>query len=336
MGSRRIVRLAACLVVAAMFPFAVSSAAVGRDRTPPTAPTNLRVTGVTQTSVSLAWNPSTDNVGVSWYSVSREGSQGVLNAWPPDTSVTWSFLQPGETYTFRVTAFDANSNASRPSAPLTVTTLPPSPASPPSGLTVKTVTASKVLLEWSSGHDPADPDHVTHEVLVNGVPTANAWSTVAPGQFPRPPIQGAWVRQLDPLTSYQFTVRAFDASGDLLGSSNTVSATTGASSDAVAPSTPTLLRASDGGTSYCPEELELGWTRSTDNGAQNEIEYEVRINGRINDVLPFFSKVIVYTEIRGANTVTIVAVDKAGNASAPSNARTVHVDWGAGCESPQG
>lgn len=62
----------------------------------------------------------------------------------------------------------------------------------------------------------------------------------------------------------------------------------------------------------------------------------MRINGRINDVLPFFSKVIVYTGIRGANTVTIVAVDKAGNASAQSNPRTVHLDWGAGCESPEG
>jgi hypothetical protein len=144
------------------------------------------------------------------------------------------------------------------------------------------------------------------------------------------------VRQLDPSTTYQFSVRAFDASGDLLGTTNAVSATTGASSDTVAPTTPTLLAASDGGTSYCPEEIELRWTQSSDDGAQSDVEYEVRINGRINDVLPYFSKVVVYTEIRGANTVTIVAVDKAGNASAPSNARTVHVDWGAGCESPQG
>ena len=31
------------------------------------------------------------------------------------------------------------------------------------------------------------------------------------------------------------------------------------------------------------------------------------------------------------NVVTIVAVDKAGNASAPSNAITVHTNWGSGC-----
>ena len=337
MNTRTFVRITACLVAAATIPIATASSAVasGRtDRTPPTQPTNLRVTAVTQTSVSLAWNPSTDNVGVSGYILSREGHPGVLYAWPPQTTMTWSFLQPGQTVTFQVVAFDAQSNTSRPSVPVTVTTLPPSPPSAPNGLTVEQVTASKVLLRWNSGHDPSGL--VTHQVLVNGVPTPNAFSTVPPGTFPRPSIQGAWVRQLDPSTSYQFSVRAFDASGDELGSSNTVSATTGPSSDAVAPTTPVLLRASDGGTSFCPEEIELRWSQSTDDLAQSDIEYEVRINGRINDVLPYFSAVVIYTEIRGANTVTIVAVDQAGNASAPSNARTVHVDWGAGCEPPAG
>ena len=37
------------------------------DQTPPTQPANLAVGGVTRTSVSLTWNASTDNVGVSGY-----------------------------------------------------------------------------------------------------------------------------------------------------------------------------------------------------------------------------------------------------------------------------
>jgi hypothetical protein len=142
------------------------------------------------------------------------------------------------------------------------------------------------------------------------------------------------VRQLDPSTTYHFSVRAFDASGDDLGTTDTVHATTGPSSDTVAPTTPVLLGASDGGTSVCPEEIELRWTQSTDDvDAPTAVEYEIRINGRINDVLPYFSKVVIYTEIRGANSVTVVAVDQAGNASAASNARTVNVDWGSGCGS---
>jgi len=41
----------------------VSSASAARDRTPPTTPSNLRVTGMTAYSVSLAWDPSTDKSG---------------------------------------------------------------------------------------------------------------------------------------------------------------------------------------------------------------------------------------------------------------------------------
>jgi hypothetical protein len=37
----------------------------GGDKTAPTAPTNLRVTSLSQTSVTLAWDPSTDNSSFS-------------------------------------------------------------------------------------------------------------------------------------------------------------------------------------------------------------------------------------------------------------------------------
>src|SRR5262245_57991523 len=46
----------------------------GGDTQPPSAPTNLRVTATTSSSVSLAWNASTDNVGVSTYEVLRSGT----------------------------------------------------------------------------------------------------------------------------------------------------------------------------------------------------------------------------------------------------------------------
>src|SRR6266540_1136914 len=43
----------------------------GPDTSPPSVPTGLRVTGVTTSSISLAWNASTDNVGVTGYQVRR-------------------------------------------------------------------------------------------------------------------------------------------------------------------------------------------------------------------------------------------------------------------------
>jgi chitodextrinase len=336
MGVRRFVRIAACVLGAVALSIAVGAPASAKprppapDRTPPSQPTNLHVTAVTQTSVTLAWNPSTDNVGVRSYSLWGEELDGVVSVEHPQTTATWSSLRPGQTVTFRVTAFDAHYNASMPSEPVSVTTVPDTTApSAPSGLTVGTVTASKVLLTWNSGTDQFNP--VRHEILVNGVPTANAFSTVPAGTNPRPAVQSAWVRQLDPSTSYEFKVRAVDPSGNMSTPSNTVGAMTQASTDADAPTSPTLLSAFDGGNSSCPEELWLSWTASTD-GAEpaSAIEYEVRVNGTIIEVVPGGTQTVSYTEVLGANTVTIVAVDRAGNASAPSNPITVFTNWAPG------
>jgi chitodextrinase len=333
MEVRRFLRIAVCVLAAVALSIAAGAPASAKprppapDRTPPSQPTNLHVTAVTQTSVTLAWNASTDNVGVRSYSLWHEGLNGVVSVDHPQTTATWSSLRPSQTLTFRVTAFDAMYNASAPSDPATVTTLPDTTApSTPSGLTVDTVTASKVLLTWNSGTDQFNP--VRHEILVNGVPTESAFSTQPAGTNPRPPVQSAWVRQLDPSTSYELSVRAVDPSGNVSASSNTVSATTQASTDTAAPTSPTLLTAFDGGNSSCPEELWLTWTASTDDVPG--IEYEVRVNGTIIEVVPGGIQTVTYTEVLGANTVTIVAVDQAGNASAPSNAITVFTNWASG------
>ena len=335
MRVRRFVRIAAGVLVVTALAIIAGAPASAKprpkppDTTPPTQPTNLHVTAVTQTSVSLAWTASTDNVGVMTYSLWGEGLSGVVSSPHPQTSGTWTGLKPGQTVTFRVTAFDARYNASQPSDPVTVTTVPDTtPPSTPSGLTVGQVEAGKVLLSWNSGTDAFQP--VRHEILVNGVPTSNALSTVLPGIFPRPAVQGAWARQLKPSTSYEFSVRAVDPSGNVSGLSNTVSATTGASADTVAPTTPVLNSASDVTTGQCPDELWFDFSASTDD--MSALDYELRINGIINEVIPEGGdrNTITYHEFRGPFTVTVVAVDLAGNASAPSNAITVWTQGG-GC-----
>ncbi|MEU3076603.1 glycosyl hydrolase family 18 protein [Streptomyces laurentii] len=102
-------------------PVTVTTVDPASDPNPPTAPGNLRSTGVTSSSVSLAWNAATDDKGVVAYDVYKAGA--LTRTVPGDTtSVTVSGLGPANPYTFTVRARDAADNASPPSNALTVTT----------------------------------------------------------------------------------------------------------------------------------------------------------------------------------------------------------------------
>ncbi|WAZ25288.1 carbohydrate binding domain-containing protein [Streptomyces cinnabarinus] len=93
----------------------------GSDTQAPTAPGNLRSTGKTSSSVSLAWNASTDNVGVTSYDI-YSGSNQVLSV--SGTSATVSGLSPSTAHTFTVRARDAAGNTSPASNAVSVTTDP--------------------------------------------------------------------------------------------------------------------------------------------------------------------------------------------------------------------
>ncbi|MEU5892996.1 carbohydrate binding domain-containing protein [Streptomyces sp. NPDC047461] len=91
----------------------------GSDTQAPTAPASLRSTGKTSSSVSLAWNASTDNVGVTAYDI-YSGSNQVLSV--SGTSATVSGLSGSTAYTFTVRARDAAGNSSAASNAVSVTT----------------------------------------------------------------------------------------------------------------------------------------------------------------------------------------------------------------------
>jgi len=79
------------------------------DFTPPTTPTGLTVSGTTQSSLTLGWNASTDNVGVAGYDAYRNNTRAGTTA---TTSYTFSGLACGTSYTLGVDAFDAAGNVS--------------------------------------------------------------------------------------------------------------------------------------------------------------------------------------------------------------------------------
>ncbi|MDR7161861.1 fibronectin type III domain-containing protein [Arthrobacter sp. BE255] len=99
-------------------PFDVNNGAVA-DTTAPSTPANLSSPSKTTTTVALAWDAATDNVGVTGYRVYRNGTQV---ADQPGRTYTDSGLSPATAYTYTVRAYDAATNLSNPSTSLTVTT----------------------------------------------------------------------------------------------------------------------------------------------------------------------------------------------------------------------
>ncbi|SFK58075.1 chitinase [Streptosporangium canum] len=91
----------------------------GGDTTPPSVPGNLRSTATSPTSVSLAWNASTDNVTVTGYEIYR-GTTLVTTV--TGTTHTDTGLTPATAYTYTVRARDAAGNRSTASSQLNVTT----------------------------------------------------------------------------------------------------------------------------------------------------------------------------------------------------------------------
>ena len=283
----------------------------------PTTPTNLHTTAITPTSVTLAWNPSTDNSGSVTYRIQMESIYNSLAMETTQTSLTWTSLSTNTTYSFYVFAFDSQGNRSANSNTLTVTT--PADTTPPTSpeLSGSVLGPSQVSLTWTASTDDTQWWSLTYKVFVNGSPATHVnWDAE----------RRVHIRHLTPATTYVFTVQAQAASGTT-ALSNAVTLTTQASSDTVPPTAPTNLHlVSDQGGG----EFYLGWTQSTDNvDPQSAIEYEIYVNGVLSP-LPVSAGVdqdFVYASPDCVNKFVVKAVDRTGNTSAPSNELTLF-PWG--------
>jgi concanavalin A-like lectin/glucanase superfamily protein/fibronectin type III domain protein len=98
------------------------------DTQAPTTPSGLTVTAKTQTSVTLAWNASSDNVGVAGYGVYNGATRTQQTSL---TNATVTALSCGTTYTLGVDAYDAAGNRSTRASIGATTSACPAP--PPSG-----------------------------------------------------------------------------------------------------------------------------------------------------------------------------------------------------------
>jgi hypothetical protein len=257
---------------------------------------------MTASSVSLVWNPSTDNSGSFHYRVQRSGGLEI-RVTQTQTSFTWTGgVDPLTTYSFAVYAVDAAGNWSRSSNIVTVTT--PPDTTPPSipTVSVKDVGPAHFSLTWSATDDGR---FLWYTVFVNGVAVISSTRETS-----------GTVHSLQPNTSYTVTVQATDVGGNRSPVSAPVGVTTRPQDyvDTTPPTAPTNLWAG----SHGDREFQLWWTESTDDVTpQDHIAYYVYINGVLSEAAfgQGFSPVN-YGEI-GSNEVTVVAVDAAGNVSEP-------------------
>lgn len=182
------------------------------DTTAPSVPLDLRSTGRNTTTVFLAWQPSRDNIGVAGYDVFRDGVR-VGSAMQP--TYTDTGLLAGSTHRYAVRSYDTSNNASRNSAPITVTTLRrPDRKAPsvPTGLSATGTSISTVDLAW---HASTDNIGVVRYLVYRGSKKIASVATTTYQDY-----------ALASGTTYKYTVRAVDAANNKSGASHAASGTT--------------------------------------------------------------------------------------------------------------
>jgi chitodextrinase len=277
------------------------SVATTSDTEIPTTPAGFSYSNLNCTSLTLNWNASTDNVGVTGYDVLKNGITcfSVIG-----TSATVSGLSPATTYNFTVRAKDISANVSAESITLPVTT-PSDTLAPsiPSGLNYGYVTETDFTLMWDASSDNVG---VTgYDIFKNGVLVTS--------------VTGATVNitGLTQGTSYNMTVKAKDAAGNVSAASNILIVNTANSIDPIAPSIPCRLSYNN----LSCTNVTLTWNASTDNVAVTG--YEVFKNGTFNNFVTGTSVSISGLSQATSYCFTVRAKDGEGNASDLSTALCV-------------
>ena len=284
--------------VAAVFKVA------GVDGTPPSVPAGLAAANANK-SVTLSWSASTDNVGVAGYSVYRNGAAL--------TTVSGSTLSYADTtvasvtaYTYTVDAFDGAGNHSAQSASVSVTTLDWVAPTVPGGVAASAPTPTQVNLTWNASTD---------NVGVTGYTVYRNGSQLAT-------VNGSTLAYTDnsaaAMTTYSYSVDAFDAAGNHSAQSQPLSVTTPAPTDTVPPTVPGGLTA----TATSPINVQVSWTASTDDVAVSG--YDVYRDGVA--VVSVGASTLQYKDTVAAGSThsyTVDAFDVGGNHSATATAVTV-------------
>jgi chitodextrinase len=218
------------------------------DYQAPSAPTNLTAS-VSSSSITLAWDSSTDDVGVIGYYLSRNGFRIQTPTTITGTNYTDTGLSPGVTYRYTLVAYDAAGNNSNATAIQVATIYDITPPSVPSNVTATSTAPTTVTLKWQPATDNISVDGYTiyrDGALLTTVPSSTAPTYDDTG--------------VSPQTAYTYTIAAYDEVGNLSATSNPLGITTPAP-DLTAPTMPTAFTA----TALSASDIALSWRPSTDN-----------------------------------------------------------------------
>jgi chitodextrinase len=293
-------------IVAILFglaPLGNSNAAIALQSAP--APKNLRVTGVTDWTVTLTWDAPKGKAPAS-YVVQCSNGRTMTVAGSQTTAVFSSGFDYSRTYSFRVFAVSSSGSWSNASNTVTATLL--SDSTPPERPVVSSTGTGPTHLDlaWSySGNDPSP----RFDIYVNG----QLWHGQVAGTAKR-------IVFLSPNTTYTFTVRARDSAGNLSESSDPLVVTT-PPADPNDHEPPTMPPGFWGGIIDGDTEAMVFWGNSTDNvTAQEYIRYELYVNGQFDGatVYPYSRQFNMYLTRGIVNTIEVYAVDEAGNRSTPA------------------
>ncbi|GII82423.1 hypothetical protein Ssi03_04130 [Sphaerisporangium siamense] len=209
----------------------------GTDTTAPSVPGNVRVTATGSDSVTLAWNASTDNVGVTGYEVYR-GTTLVTTA--TGTTYTDSGLTAQTTYSYTIRARDAAGNRSAASTAVSATTTGGNTGTPGQpGTVTATPGASSIALSWGASTGTVTGYRVYEGTTVRATVTGTT----------------ATISSLGTCETHTYTVKAYNAQGESAASAPVTASTTGCTTIPGKPGKPTATTTDN--------SITLSWGAST-------------------------------------------------------------------------
>jgi len=264
------------------------------DSEPPKAPGTPYALSVEHTSLTLNWEPSSDNVDLKNYEIYVNGARKGSTT---KTTYTCKSLSPGNNYAVSIKAVDLAGN-SAVSKTAYISTLKDTQApSRPSGLEASSVTQTQITLKWSAASDNVKVKK--YEVYCDG----NLVGSPANTTFT--------CKKLNPGTRYSFTVKAIDTSGLFSAASAPLTVSTLKDTEAPAAPSSLIIKSAKG------SSVSLDWEASKDNVKVKG--YNVYCNNILVATTTKTSITVKNNSFLGLGIYWVRAFDTSGNLSEKSN-----------------